>query len=298
MAIQQVQAVINGVTHTLTYNGASGKYEATVTAPTITSFNQPGGYYGVTVTATDVAGNSTTRDSSQTSNRLTVKEKVPPVISNLSPASNARLTSAGPTITGRIVDETNGSGVDTSTFVLKIDATSVNNANVTFTPVTGGYTFSYTASGLAQGNHTYTVDVKDNDGNAATQQSVSFIVDTVAPTLNVTAPANNLVTNQTTVNVTGTTNDTTSGPATISIKVNGVDAGAVTVSSGSFMKAVTLSAGSNTIEVKATDSAGLTTTVTRTVTLDTVAPTITAVELVPNPVDAGATFIIRVTATD
>lgn len=298
MAIQQVQAVINGVTHTLTYNGSTGKYEATVTAPTITSFNQPGGYYGVSVTATDQAGNSTTRDSSQASNRLTVKEKVPPVISQLSPAANARLTSAGPTITGKLTDETNGSGVNTDTFILKIDGTAVNNANVTFTPVSGGYTFSYTASGLAQGNHTYTVDVKDNDGNAASQQSVAFIVDTVAPTLNVTAPANSLITNQTTINVTGTTNDATSGPATISIKVNGIDAGAVTVSAGAFTKAITLSSGSNTIEIKATDSAGLTTTVTRTVTLDTVAPTITAVELVPNPVDAGQTFIIRVTATD
>jgi hypothetical protein len=298
MAVQTVTAVINGVTHTLTYNGTSGKYEATITAPTITSFNQAGGYYGVTVTATDQAGNSTQQTSTNTANRLVVKEKVAPVISALSPAASARLTTAAPTITGTLKDETNGSGVKTSTFVLKINGVAVDNAGVTFTAVTGGFTFSYAASGLAQGAHTYTVDVSDNDGNAAVQQSVAFTVDTVAPTLNVTAPAQSLITNQASITVTGTTSDATSNPTTIAIKVNATDAGAVTVTSGAFSKAVTLAAGANTIEVKATDSSGLTTTVTRTVTLDTVAPTITAIELVPNPVDAGATFIIKVTATD
>ncbi|WP_309087227.1 Ig-like domain-containing protein [Domibacillus sp.] len=298
MAIQTVTATLNGQTYTLTYNGTTGKYEATITAPSITSYNQDGGYYPVTVTATDQAGNSTTQDSTNTANRLVVKEKVPPVISALSPAASARITTAAPTITGTLKDETNGSGVDTSSFVLKVDGVAINNANVTFTPITGGFNFSYTASGLAQGAHTYTVDVKDNDGNAATQQSVSFTVDTVAPTLNVTAPTNNLITNQTNFTVTGTTSDATSNPTTVTITVNGTDAGAVTVSSGAFSKAVTLRAGSNSIVVKARDSAGLETTVTRAVTLDTVAPTITGIELIPNPVDAGATFIIKVTATD
>ncbi|MCM3789413.1 Ig-like domain-containing protein [Domibacillus indicus] len=298
MTVQTVTATINGQTYTLTLNGSTGKYEATVTAPTKTSFNESGGYFAVTVTATDTAGNSTTQDATNTANRLVVKEKVPPVISALSPAANARMTTAAPTITGTIKDETNGSGINLSSFSLKIDGTAVSNANITFTPVTGGYNFSYTASGLAQGNHTYTVNVSDNDGNAATQQSVTFVVDTVAPTLNVTAPVNALVINQTNLTVTGTTSDATSNPTTVTIAVNGADQGAVTVSSGAFSKAVTLTAGTNTIVVKARDSAGLETTVTRTVTLDTVAPTISGLTITPNPVDTGATFIISVSVTD
>lgn len=297
MAISTVKATINGQTYTLTYNGSTGKYEATITAPTITSFNQPGGYYGVTVVATDVAGNTTTKTGSETSNQLVVKEKVPPVISDLSPAANARLVTAGPTITGKIVDEVNGSGVDTSSFVLKIDG--VVKTGATFEPVAGGYTFSYKASGLSQGNHTYTVDCKDNDGNAAATKSVTFIVDTVAPTLNITNPADGSITNKTALTVSGSTSDATSNPTTVTIKVNGVDSGAVTVNGdGNFSKAVTLKSGANSIEIKATDSAGLSTTITRSVTVDTVPPTISNIELVPNPVDAGATFIIRVTATD
>ena len=90
-------------------------------------------------------------------------------------------------------------------------------------------------------------------------------VDTVPPTLNVTSPAEGLVTNNATVTVKGTTNDATSSPVTV--KVNGT---AVTVdASGNFSTTVTLTEGSNTITVVATDSAGKATTVTRKVTLDT-----------------------------
>lgn len=67
---------------------------------------------------------------------------------------------------------------------------------------------------------------------------------------------------------------------------------------GTFSKALTLAAGSNTITVVATDKAGKQTTVTRTVTLDTTPPSITDVTITPNPVDAGKTFVISVTVTD
>jgi len=297
MAISTVKATINGIEYTLTYNGTSGKYEATVTAPTITSYNLAGGYYGVDVVATDIAGNTTTKTSTEVSNRLVVKEKVPPVISNLVPSASARLTTANPTITGKILDEVNGSGVNTSTFVLQIDG--VAKTGTTFSPVAGGFTFSYAATGLAQGTHTYTVDCKDNDGNSAVQQSVNFTVDTIAPTLNVSSPTNALLTNTAALTVIGVTSDTTSNPTTVTIKLNGVTQSAVVVDGGgNFSKAITLANGTNTIEITATDGAGLATTITRTVTLDTIAPTITLIELVPNPVDAGATFIIKVTASD
>ena len=44
--------------------------------------------------------------------------------------------------------------------------------------------------------------------------------------------------------------------------------------------------------------AGKTTTVTRTVTLNTVAPTIKSVTITPNPVDCGKTFVISVEVTN
>ena len=298
MAVQTVKATINGQTYTLAYNGTSGKYEATLTAPTITSYNKIGGYYGVSVDVTDEAGNITTQTETNTDNRLVVKEIVAPVISNISPSQDARVTTSSPTITGTLLDETNGSGVNTATFVLKIDGVAVSNASVTFTPIANGYNFSCPATGLSQGTHTFTVELSDNDGNAATLKSTSVIVDTIAPSLSVSNPTNGYITNTAAINVTGITSDETSNPITVTIKLNGVDQGLISLSAGAFSKGIALAGGSNSIEVKATDDAGLATTVTRTLTLDTVAPVITSIELVPNPIDAGATYIIKVTATD
>lgn len=56
MAIKTVKATINGQTYDLTLNSASGKWEATITAPGKTSYNLAGGYYNVSVEATNEAG--------------------------------------------------------------------------------------------------------------------------------------------------------------------------------------------------------------------------------------------------
>ena len=75
-------------------------------------------------------------------------------------------------------------------------------------------------------------------------------------------------------------------------------AAATVATDGTFSKDVTLKSGANTITVIAKDKAGKTTTVTRTVTLDTVAPVIKSITLTPNPVDCGKTFVIAVEVTD
>jgi len=139
------------------------------------------------------------------------------------------------------------------------------------------------------------ISVSDNDGNAATAKSTSFKVDTVPPTLNITAPTNALVTNTASLVVRGTTNDTSSSPVTVKMTLGGVDQGSITVSSdGSFTKTLTLASGSNTIVVTATDAAGKTSSVTRTVTLDVSVPSVTSATISPNPVDAGASMVITV----
>lgn len=297
MAIQTVRANVNGTWHTLTYNSSTGAYEATITAPGQTSFNQSGGYYNVTVEATNTAGTTGTANGSTLEGlRLYVKEKVAPVISILSPSSGAYVTNNKQPVVFNITDEAGGSGVDLSTLVVKLDGTAVAASTIKSSAITNGYSVTYTpASALSNGNHTVTIDVKDNDGNAATQKSTTFKVDTVAPTLNITAPAEGLITATAALNVVGTTNDATSSPVTVTITLNGTSQGAVTVAAnGSFSKSITLAEGSNTITVTAKDSAGLTTTVTRQVTLDSSVPSIVSASITPNPVDAGATMLISV----
>lgn len=302
MSVKTVQAVINGQTHTLTLNTSTGKYEATITAPSKSSYNLEGRYYGVTIRAEDDAGNVTTADATHatlgTSLQLVVKEKVAPVITITAPTAGALIANNKPAITWTVTDA--DSGVNSNTIGITIDSGSKITSGINKTAISNGYQCTYTpTAALSDGSHTIKVDASDNDGNAATQKAVTFKVDTVPPTLSVTSPVNNYVTNQASCVVAGTTNDATSSPVTVTIKLNSGAAQSVTVNAdGAFTKTVTLAAGANTITIVATDSAGKSTTVTRTVTLDTGAPVIKGITITPNPVDAGKTFIISVEVTD
>ncbi len=295
MAIKSVKININGTEHVLEYNSSSGKWEKTITAPNITSFNLDGGYYPLTVTATNEAGTAASLNASQSDAlKLVVKEKVKPIIALLSPTSGAYVANAQQPISFNVVDENNGSGIKADSIVLKIDNVAVTG--ITKTAITNGYNCSYApTSALSDGTHTIQIDVQDNDGNSATTISSSFTIDTIPPVLNITSPQDDLITSNTNIIVTGTTNDATSSPVTIDIKVNGSDAGSVTVNTdGTFSKSVSLTEGENIIEIIATDKANKTTSVTLNVTLDTSVPVISNVEINPNPVDAGATMIVSV----
>jgi predicted secreted protein len=298
MAIKTVKATINGQTYDLTLNSASGKWEATITAPGKTSYNLAGGYYNVSVEATNEAGTKGSADASTVDGlKLVVKETVAPVITIVSPTAGAYVANSKQPVVFNITDETGGSGVDISTLVVKQDGTAVAAANITHTAITNGYSVTYTPSAaLSDGSHTVTINCKDHDGNAAAEKSTTYTVDTVPPTLNVTSPADGLITAASSVTVAGTTNDATSSPVVITISLNGTDQGTVAVGTGgTFSKVVTLKEGSNTIIVKAKDAAGKESSVTRTVTLDTSVPKIKAATITPNPVDTGKTMVISVT---
>lgn len=296
--ITSVKATINGSEYVLTLNSTTGKYEATITAPAKSSYTKAGHYYGVSLTAADNAGNSTTINETDPSLggalKLVVKEKVAPVITIVSPSTGATITTNKPTITVDVTD--NDSGVDTSKFTLKVGSATVSGGDCTVTDIANGKRFTYAlTTALPDGACSISATASDNDGNAATSATATIKVDTTSPNLNISAPANDVWQNTYSVTVAGTTNDETSAPVTVAITVNGADAGAITVdASGRFSKQVTLTEGVNTIVVKATDAAGKYSTVTRTVNVNTVAPIFKAITLTPNPVDAGATYIISI----
>ena len=303
MSVKTVQAIVNGQTVNLSYNSSTGRYEATITAPGKSSYSQSGHYYDVTVRATDDANNTATADASHStlggSLQLKVKERVAPVIAITYPTASALITNNKPSITWNVTDD--DSGVNPSTIGVTVDSGSkITGDSISKTAISGGYKCTYTPGpALADGSHTIKIDASDYDGNAASQKSVTFKIDTVPPTLSVTSPVDGFVTNQAACNVQGTTNDLTSSPVSVTVKLNNGNAEVATVASnGSWSKVVTLVEGSNTITIVATDSAGKSTTVTRTVKLDTKAPAIKDVTMTPNPVDAGKTFVISVEVTD
>ena len=295
MAIKTVKFTLNGQEYNLIYDSTAKAYKATVTAPSTTSWNENDDHkdHG-TVVVEDTAGNSTTATVSDFATLgLRVLEKVAPSIAVTYPTADAFITNSKPTIKWTVTDT--GSGIVSSTIGIKIDSGSIITSGITKSAITNGYSCEYTPStALSEGSHTITFSVNDNDGNAATAANVSFKIDTVPPTLNVDAPTDGFVTNSETLTVIGVTNDETSSPVTLTVNGEVVTVGA----DGSFSSTVTLTEGENTITIVATDSSGKTTTVTRTVTLDTVHPTITEITLTPNPVDAGATYIIQVKVSD
>ena len=297
MAIKTVRAQVNGQWHTLTLNPSNGHYEAEITAQSVTSYNQPNHYYNVTVEATNDAGTTVSASGTTIPGlQLQVRERIKPVVTITSPSNGARITNNKQPVLFTATDETNGSGVDLSSLEVKLDDVLVPSEQISNSAIANGYSFTYTpAEALSDGSHTVTVDISDHDGNTADQKTTTFIVDTVAPTLNVTAPTEGYITNTAELTVVGTTNDVTSSPVTVKITLNSADQGAVTVNTGgAFSKQITLAEGANVIVITATDAAGKSTSVTRNVTLDTSQPAITSATITPNPVDAGKTMLISV----
>ncbi len=247
MAVKTVQYIIDGQTYNLTLDASTGEYKATVPAPSKSSYSQDGHKYGGSVIATDDAGNSTTINQSDATLGanllLRVLEKVAPTLAFTYPTAGAYITNATPAIRFKVTD--NDSGVNPDTIVIKVDGAKVTTS-FTKTAVTGGYECSYTpGTALADGAHTISIEASDFDGNAATAKTVTFTIDTIPPTLTLTAPADGLITNKSTLVVSGKTDDVTSKPVTVT--VNGT---AVAVNSdGTFSKEITLVNGSNTITV-------------------------------------------------
>lgn len=298
MAISTVRAQINGQWYTLTLNPANSRYEASITAPGATSFNQPNKYYNVTVEATNTAGTVGTADANTLEGlKLFVRETVAPVITILSPSPGAYVSNNQQPVVFTITDEAGGSGVNPASVSVTLDGAPASSANISHSSITNGYTFTFTPpAAMGDGQHTVTVSASDYDGNQTEQKATTFTVDTVPPVLNVTSPAEDVTLALQSIVVAGTTNDASSSPVTIRVTVNDVQAGEVIVQSqdGFFTVGVNLAEGLNIIVVTATDAAGKVTSVTRNVILDTSIPKIVSAAIMPNPVDAGQTVLISV----
>lgn len=298
MSVARAQAIVNGVTINLNLNSSTGKWEATGTAPAKSSYNQTGHYYGVTLKAWDEAGNPTTKDITDTTLgqalQLVVKEKVAPVIAITAPTSGQLTSQAKPEISWKVTDD--DSGVNPATIGIIIDSgNKITGDAIKKTTITGGYQCTYTpAAALEDGEHTIKFDASDNDGNAATQKTVTFRVMATAPNLSIDSPAEDSWTNSASVAFSGQTDG-----VSLTVKVGNGAPQEVTVSNGAFNGTITLPAeGENTLTFVASNEAGVTTTVTRKVNLDTKAPVISEAHITPNPVDCGKTFTISVTITD
>lgn len=134
--------------------------------------------------------------------------------------------------------------------------------NITVAP-DGGFAFQ---QDLSEGTNIIGLTATDAAGNDITA-SVTVTLDTVPPVLNVTAPRDGLITNSSAVRVEGTAED---AGGNVTVTINGlpveVDAG------GGFSAEFLLSDGEHTFAISATDRAGNSVAIGRTVVVDTTPP--------------------------
>ncbi len=194
------------------------------------------------VVATDAAGNSTD------STRTVIHDTQPPVLTLTSPGDGLITKATSVPVSGTVTDLT-AVTVNVNGIPLPVDPTGAFSGSVS----------------LTEGSNVLTVTATDAAGNATTQVR-TIMLDTHPPVLAVTAPANGLITNQTSTTVSGSVTDATA----VTVATNGapLPVGA----DGQFSGSVALTEGSNTLTTVATDAAGNATTDTRTVTLDTHPP--------------------------
>ena len=238
-------AVVSGVTvNGVTASVSGGTFSASV--PLAEGDNT------ITVVGTNHVGLSTTKTVSG------IRDTISPSISITAPTAGQMVEEATFTVTGTVSDE-HLSGV---------------TVNGTAAAVDGG-TFSLEIT-LTEGPNSITATATDTAGNTATATG-SVLLDTLPPALTVTSPEVNLVTNHPSITVSGTASD--SGSGVDEVTVNGT---AAPITGGSFSKSLTLSEGTNTVTVSATDKMGHVTTITRTVLLDTVPPKFLSVQIAPD----------------
>nr|WP_240485820.1 BapA/Bap/LapF family large adhesin [Alteromonas marina] len=211
----------------------------------------------VTATATDEAGN-TSGPASDT------VDAVAPVVT----INDVTTNDTAPALTGTVDDPT-------ATVVVTIDGvdyTATNNGDGTWTLADD------VVATLAEGSYPTSVTATDDAGNTDTDTG-TVVIDTTAPTVAI----NDLTTNDTTPELTGTVN---APNAVVVVTIDGNDYTATNNGDGTWTLAdnvvATLAEGSYPTSVSATDAAGNTVTNTGTVVIDTTAPTVAINDLTTN----------------
>jgi hypothetical protein len=164
------------------------------------------------------------------------------IVTIASPSSGSMIASSSVTVTWRGSDS--GSGI--ANYLVNLDGGSWTTLSST--------TSSYTFSGLAQGTHAVTVRAVDKAGNTK-DASVSFVVDTVAPSITITSPTSGSTVASSKPTIAWTDSDA-SGIAYFQLMRDGGAWVQLASSTTSYTLVDALAQGSHTVTVRAVDNAG------------------------------------------
>jgi hypothetical protein len=205
---------------------------------------------GITATATDSVGNA----SAATIHATYTPDVQAPVVAISSPVNGTFTNVTTVAVTGTASDD------------VAVARVTVNGAQAVFANGTWSATITLTAG---DGAKTITATATDTT-NKSTSASVQITLDTTAPVLTIDSPVSGAVVANPILAISGTVSDALTGIA--GVTCNGAPA---TIITGTVTCSVTLTEGSNSVTIVATDNAGNVTTKSLPVTLDTRAPDLT-----------------------
>ena len=231
--------------HGVTYTAGDGNLVVSGTDWTLTvpAGNElPEGTYPVTATVTDAAGNAA---SDASTNELVIDTTPPAAPVVLTPTNGSLTNDATPAITG-----TAEAGSTVSVYldgILAGTALADGSGNWTFTP----------SSPLADGPHTVYATATDAAGNtSANSNTNAFTVDTAAPAVTITAPAEGSTTGDSTPTISGTTDAAEGSTVTVTIGAESHTATVQADGSWSLDWPTVLPDASYTVSASVTDPAG------------------------------------------
>jgi len=180
-------------------------------------------------------------------------DTTPPTVSLTAPAGGA-MVSNSVTLSATAIDNTNGSGVASVTFL--VDGVAVGNTSIS------PYTAAWNSWSATNGSHTIQAQAQDVAGNQAASSNLTVTVfnppDTTPPSVSLTAPAAGAVVSNT-IALSATAGDNTggSGVSNVTFLVDGVVVGKIASSPYSFSwNSATVTNGSHSIQARAQDAAG------------------------------------------
>ncbi len=297
--IVRAYAEYKGQQYNASYNSEAKLWDVDIPSGSESSYGEGNHTYPITLHAFDAAGNETimyaTDETYGDQLNIRVIEKTKPTATIVSPTQGSVLGSATQDIKLELQDA-GGSGLNMASVIFKVNNIQVSTGLTWSDGADGKKACTYHATNLSDGSNSVSLQVSDNDGNVSDIAETTFVISTQAPTLNVTSPTDNLLTNSKNVTVSGTAAAGSDAVTLTEVTINGeaADIG----EGGAFSEEITLNEGENTITVIAKDSLGKTTTVTRHVTVDTKAPVISDVEAEATTVDANSTIHLTFKVVD
>jgi large repetitive protein len=237
------------------------------------------GTYTAQAEQADSAGNI----GHSSANTFTV-DATAPVVTLTSPANGSSTTDTTPTFSGTAGTAAGDSSTITVKIFLGTDTTGTLVQTLTTTAAAG--TWSVDASpALAQGTYTARAEQADSTGNIGFSSANTFTVDTTAPVVTLTSPANGSLINDATPTLSGAAGTLDGDSSTITVKIyQGSNTSGTllqtlttTATAGAWsVDAATLAQGTYTAQAEQADAAGnIGHSSANTFTVDATAPVVT-----------------------